>query len=248
MEVNKQFVVSGCSFTFENWNWPTFVAEKMNWKLLNVAMGSQGNGLISKKLIYNVDCLLKDGISEDNIIAGIMWSGPDRFEFYNEDDVSLKNIDGWIENPTNVISDDTNSYKNWIIVNPHWKTYNSEKYYQLFHHSISSMIFTIQNILLTQWYLERKGIWYFMTTYLDIFDKSIINHPDVKYWFDMIDFTKFIPIKGCHEWVSDNYGNGGGFNTTDKSGYVGIHPTEFGHRKFSEEVMIPFIIDNYKNK
>ena len=28
MDDKKIFVASGCSFTFEPWNWPTFVAEE----------------------------------------------------------------------------------------------------------------------------------------------------------------------------------------------------------------------------
>lgn len=248
MDLGKKLVVSGCSFTFEKWNWPTFVAENLSWDLINVAMGSQGNGLISKKLIYAVDSLLRKEVSSDNIIVGVMWSGIDRFEFYSTDVDNLENTDGWVENPTSVIHDNSGNYKNWIITNHHWEVYNSQTYYRLFHHSISSMISTIQNILLTQWYLERNNIWYFMTTYLDIFDNDIINNPEVKYWFDMIDFTKFIPIIGCHEWVRDNYGNFGGFNAHANSDYIGIHPTEFGHRKFSEEVVLPFIHNNYKMK
>jgi hypothetical protein len=247
MDNKKILVASGCSFTFEPWNWPTFVAKEFDINLINVGMACQGNGLISKKLIYCVDSLLNDGKSPDDILVGIMWSGTDRHEFYTDDTSRLTNIDNWIENPTSVIPHADNLFRNWVITNCHWKVNNSELYYKYFHHNVSSMIQTLQNILLTQWYLEKKGIKYFMSTYLNIFSKKThteINELEVQHWYKMIDFTKFLPIDGCHEWVKENYANNGGFNAPDKTEYIGIHPTEFGHKKFSEEVVIPHIKEN----
>ena len=248
MDNKKILVASGCSFTFEPWNWPTFVAKEFDMNLINVGMGCQGNGLISKKLIYCIDSLLNDGKSPNDILVGIMWSGTDRHEFYTDDTSGLTNIDGWIENPTSVIPHPNNLYRNWVITNCHWKVNNSELYYKYFHNNVSSMIQTLQNILLTQWYLEKKGIKYFMTTYLNIFDKKThdeIDNIEVQHWFKMIDFTKFLPVDGCHEWVKENYGESGGFNEPNSYGYQGIHPTEYGHKKFSEEVILPFIKDKF---
>jgi hypothetical protein len=247
MDNKKILVTSGCSFTFEPWNWPTFVAEGINYDLKNVGMASQGNGLISKKLIYAVDTLLNEGKNPDDILVGVMWSGVDRHEFYSENTNQLNNTDGWVENPTSVIPHNDNLYRNWIITNPHWEVANSPTYYRLFHNDISAMILTIQNILLTQWYLEKKGVKYFMTTYTDIFfpkTTNRINEPEVQHWFKMVDRTKFLPIGGCHEWVNENYGKTGGFNSPDNFGFIGIHPTEFGHKKFSEELVIPHIKNN----
>ena len=47
----KKVIVSGCSFTFEDWNWPKYLIKHLNVPtrdLINVGMASQGNGLISK--------------------------------------------------------------------------------------------------------------------------------------------------------------------------------------------------------
>jgi len=247
MDDKKIFVASGCSFTFEPWNWPTFVAEEFDMKLINVGMACQGNGLISKKLIYCVDSLLNEGKSAADILVGIMWSGPDRHEFYTDDKSRLTNIDNWIENPTSVIPHPDNLYRSWVITNCHWKVNNSELYYKYFHHNTSSMIQSLQNILLTQWYLERKGVNYFMSTYLDIFDKekySVIDEIEVQHWYKMIDFSKFLPVKGCHEWVKEYYGKSNGFNAPDNTGYIGIHPSKFGHERFTKEVIVPFVNEN----
>lgn len=234
--MKKTLVASGCSFTFEPWNWPTFVAEEMNYDLINVGMGSQGNGLISKKLIYRITEELKTKKPED-IIVGVMWSGIDRNEFY-VDNKEFPNIDGWIENPTSVVGD----HKNWLITNIHWNIKESKMWYEYFHTNIGAILQTIQNILFTQWFLERNGIKYFMTTYLDIFNQYVDNmllHPEVDYMFKQIDFSKFIPIDGCREWTVGNYPTEGYTDVT-----VELHPNKFGHQRFSEEVVVPFIKTN----
>jgi hypothetical protein len=79
--MKKKLIASGCSFTFEPWSWPTPTSQLLNMDLINVGMGSQGNGLISKKIIYTVDKELKKTKPED-ILVGIMWSGIDRHDVY----------------------------------------------------------------------------------------------------------------------------------------------------------------------
>lgn len=238
----KTLITSGCSFTFEQWNWPTFVCKELDYDLINVGMASQGNGLIAKKVIYNVDKFLKTHTSND-LIVGIMWSGIDRHDFYTDDSTIISNINGWIENPTNVVD----GRKNWIITNAHWNISQAKLWYENLHTSVGAMIITIQNILMVQWYLERKGIKYFMSTFLDIFHingtDDLIYHPEVKYLYNMIDFSKFLPVSGCHEWIKENC-NELGFKKPDNNGYIGMHPTEYGHKIFSKEVIIPYIKNN----
>lgn len=238
----KIFLASGCSFTFEPWNWPSFVSEKMNYNLINVGMASQGNGLIGKKIIYNVDKLLKKYNSED-IIVGVMWSGIDRNDFHTDDSSRMSNVNGWIENPTHIVD----GHKNWEITNYMWETKKSKLWYEYFHTHVGSIIQTIQNILMVQWYLEKNNVKYFMTTYMNIFGdphiKHLITTPEVEYLYKMIDFNRFIPIKGCYEWVKENY-NEEGMPGVDKYGNHGIHPTEFGHIKFANEVVVPFVKEN----
>jgi hypothetical protein len=237
----KTILVSGCSFTFEHWCWPTFTTNELETNLINVGLASQGNGLISKKLIYNVDKFLKSNSNED-LVVGVMWSGIDRHDFHIDEEIKLANIDGWLENPTKII-DDKNLNSSWLIVNHHWKTPQSKIWYENYHTDIGALIFTIQNIVFTQMYLEKNKVKYFMTTFMDIFKpfNHLLNHPEIKYLYDLIDFDKFVQIDGCHEWVKENYGNNGGFNLPDNKGYQGYHPTEFGHKRFANEVIVPYI-------
>jgi len=108
----KVLVTAGCSFSEcvnydvnhleENKTWPIFLRENLQAEHHSAAMGSQGNGLISRRTQYRVHELLKTHAPED-ILVGVMWSGRDRFEFFFEQPIEFTtNIDGWIENPTRV--------------------------------------------------------------------------------------------------------------------------------------------------
>jgi len=241
-------VASGCSFTFESWNWPTFVAEKFGYDLINVGMASQGNGLISKKVIYQVDNLLKTRNPEE-IMVGIMWSGIDREGFYvhNYPYINEKhhpdNTDGWVENPTSVVPGE--DHRNWLITNARWKMPLARLWYMHFHTDIGSMTQTLEHILRVQWYLKTHNVKYFMSTFLDIFGndhiKNLMEHPEIKYLYDMVDWDCFLDVPGCYEWVKENYKDTGGFPEGGHDDRMGIHPTEFGHKKFSEEVIFPHV-------
>lgn len=239
----KTLIASGCSFTFEPWNWPTFVANKFNLELRNVGMASQGNGLIARKLIYEVNKAL-DLYNPDEILVGVMWSGTDRHEFYKEESIDSKSWGNYpkdyndVKNPTNVVD----GKLNWYILNHHWTNKESTTYYKNFHTVVQGMVLSLEHILRVQLFLEKMGIKYFMSSYLDIFsDASLMNNDEISYLYKNINLNSFLPVKGCHEWVKENYSNNGGFNEPDEKGYIGIHPTEFGHKKFTDEVIIPHL-------
>ena len=58
-----------------------------------------------------------------------------------------------------------------------------------------------------------------------------------------IDFTKFLPVQGCYEYLLKNFPQG-----LPNDG--GDHPTVNGHKHFAEEIILPYLlgnIPNYKN-
>ena len=76
-------ITSACSFgethSGECQTWPAHLNKILQPSLwTNCSMGSQGNGLISKKVIYQIS----QHNDYDDILVGIMWSGVDRHEFY----------------------------------------------------------------------------------------------------------------------------------------------------------------------
>ena len=80
----KTLIDAGCSFTFEPWNWPTLTAQSFGLSLSNIAMASQGNDLIKKTIIAQVEKELQTKKPED-LLVGVMWSGADRWSYRTGD-------------------------------------------------------------------------------------------------------------------------------------------------------------------
>lgn len=248
----KHFIVSGCSFTetyspFKSWSeW--VVEDLYKTALTSKAMGSQGNGLISRSIIYEVTRKMDNGVQPEDMIVGVQWSGSDRMDFLVGDSqlASLNldrtrgvfdtnpdtNWDGWMENPTGFISDQP---KKWVISNLGWKL--AKDYYMKWHSTQFGSVMTLEHILRTQWFLEKHNIKYFMTTMNSrvlLPDAGSGTDPTIKHLYDQIDFTKFLPVIGMQEWA---YGPDYEF---------GIHPREEHHEKFAKEIVLPFVRETYE--
>ena len=165
--MGKILITSGCSFseclsTVVD-TWPRHLYRHLQnngfSEHISSAMGSQGNGLISRGIIYNVNEALKKYSSEE-ILVGVMWSNATRLDYRCTDPNLLswgnQNTDGWIENPTSFVKD---AEKRWVILNHGWEG-NTEAitYYKHFYDYIGSVIYSLEHILRTQYYLKSKGI------------------------------------------------------------------------------------------
>ena len=111
--------------------------------MISKGMGSQGNGLISRSIIYEVDRLLKQGHSAEDMLVGIMWSGYNRWDYYwHKDDRGLdwkpENTEVCMSNPTNFINDDHEG--DWIITNHGWKS--AKDYYKHYYDDTWGTCFT----------------------------------------------------------------------------------------------------------
>ena len=210
-------ITNGCSFSEcvldpdKNFTWPRHLAASLNLKEVKpnffdvqssneihqpLAMGSQGNGQISRKTIYTVDKHLKNGISPDDIKVVVMWSGPERGDYYTPDRHHKsvfsfeKNTDHWVENPTTWPEEDIQG--GWVIQNVHWRHPSSENYYRLYHSDEWSFIQSLEHYLRLQWYLESVGVQWAGLTYTGAcFQTKMKLHPSVSYLWNMIDWKKF---------------------------------------------------------
>ena len=229
-------VTGGCSFSYNTWSNHLSTLLK-NYTHTPTAMVSAGNGLISRRVIYTVSQLLKQHPASD-ILVGIVWSGPDRHDYYNTeipqyllDKKSWKepNIYG-MENPTNVVTE-----KNWIILNHNWNSSEARQYYSYFYNHIGALIYTYEHILRTQWFLNMHGIRYFMSTYTDeVFPKHEKNHNELTHLIEQIDFDKFLPVAGEYEWCRD-------YSTLPFPVKDDRHPSIEQHRLFTEQIVWPFL-------
>lgn len=232
----KTLVTGGCSFSelsgAHYGTWPTHLSQLLpDYQHIATGVGSQGNGLISRRIIYTVTEVLKTTAPED-ILVGIMWSGPDRYDFFKENVKFNSNIDTWVENPTGFVKD---ADKNWIIVNHSWRNEFAKKYYSTFHSTVGSVIYTYEHILRVQWFLKLHGIRCFMTAYTsEVLHNWYIEHHEVKYLRDQIDLDQFLPVRGEEDWCRDDSGipfdNPGDF-----------HPNKKQHKAFTDLVIVPFL-------
>jgi hypothetical protein len=227
-----KLVAGGCSFTdYYNGNkWPVYLAEELGAELVNTGLVSAGNGLISRRIIYYVAELLKTNRPQD-LLVGVMWSGPDRHDFYQSDAVDLNIKDGWKENPTH-LAPKTN--RSWVILNHHWTTDFDRAYYGKFHDDTGSLIYTFEHILRVQWFLKLHQVPYFMTTY----NNTVLpfrgrTHQDLVHLYEQIDLGQFLGIDGQYEWSQQT-----GIPFASKDEY---HPTEEHNKKFVAEVIVPFL-------
>lgn len=234
-------ITGGCSFTFYNegdthsaMTWPKHLQQIYQLPLKNSGLGSQGNGMISRKLMYDVHTALKTTPSE-NLIVGVMWSGPSRHEQYISEKINFnKNIDGWVENPTNFVSNDPGG---WLIYNSHWKIPQAKNYYRYVQDNTYSQVQTLEHIIRVQNYLKLNNIKYFMSTYTSEVLKFKDN-PNLDHLYEQIDLSCFLPVTGCYEWVK----NKSGLKMPKKGDN---HPSSKQHQRFALQVIVPFLKKKY---
>lgn len=237
------FVSGGCSFSecISPWveTWPKHLQQYLNCKHYSTAMGSQGNSLIMRQILYKCNELLKTNKPED-LLVGIMWSGPNRFDFYSQKKYEFANTFGWMKNPLNFIPHDEG---NWIILNQWWDFKFSKIYYNIFYDQIYSQIQTLEYILHTQWFMEKNNINYFMMSYMnEVLNLENKNHPQLKWLFEQIDFTKFVSKNGCMEWCRDTCSIKKSY--TEGESEFNFHPSSLQHGEYTHKVIIPFLEKN----
>jgi hypothetical protein len=249
----KALVTSGCSFsessrfyqkkdnkrfsTWPSWLWRYLGEDR---EFISGAMGSQGNGLISRSLLYHADSALKRYRPED-ILVGVMWSGTSRFDYRCSDPNRLsskvENIDdGAMENPTGFVKEVPE--KNWVIGNHHWRHRESQTYYNYFYDHTGHTIYTLEHMLRIQWYLKEKNIKYFFTLYTDFLYEDIRNrHPEIAYLYEMLDQSNFLPVTSELGWLIKEKI----FPEDLARPHQNDHPTARQHEAFTKQVILPHL-------
>lgn len=257
--MDKVLITSGCSFTeskyineeskaTKTWAYQLgkYLSLNYNYRFINKALGSQGNGLISRGVLYQVTEELKTKNSED-ILVGVMWSGVDRFDYRCEypelTEFSINGThNGWMENPTGFID---KLEKKWIILNQHWTDGIQDKlnkeadlYYRHFHDIIGSYIYSLEHMLRLQYFLKNNNIKYFFTIYQDhVFDPKYVNHNEVNYLFNLLDKQHFLPVSSEYTWCIER--------GVDVEHWINPHPhnhpSSTHHKYFTDEIIIPWL-------
>jgi hypothetical protein len=210
------------------------VAQRLGCEHQDTALPAQGNGMISRRVMYAVEQALKS-YSPTDILVGVVWSGADRHEFYNDQrEIEFVDQTHW-GNPTSLdrYSPSNRTKKHWVLINPHYSKQYSETYYRMFHNVIDSEIKTCEHVLRMQWYLEKHGIRYFMSTFThETFHR--LDHPEIAWLYDQIDHSVFLPVDGIYDWAVKS--SGMDFEADDL-----MHPTSAQNQMFTEQVIWPFL-------
>lgn len=240
----KILLTSGDSFTqciaFDKYqdkeqkNWPVWLREILGLEHHCEAMGSQGNGLISRRVQYRLNQLLKQHAAQD-IMVGVMWTSRDRFDFYLDQHVDFgSNLDGWIENPTTFIDQDPGG---WLICNPHWTHPLNAAWYKSYHNEEACQIYTLEHILNCQRYFELVGVKYFFAVaFNQVFNEHYRKNPAVEYLWQLINWNRFLPVVSEHDWVKTHY------HMPEVNNF---HPRGWQHEKFVQEVVVPWLESNH---
>lgn len=234
-------VTSGCSCSVVNdsWHiktWPWHLTNLLGvGSSLHVSRPAQSNGMISRQLIYAVLKLLETHKPED-LLVGVMWSGPARHDFYTETPSAEASRQPFSLKPIKFVE---GGYGSWVLLHPHWGNNVNKAYYSTFHDDAGAMISTYEHILRTQWFLKLHNIKYFMSNIAkDVFNhERWKDHPDISYLRSQVDFEKFLPVNGIFDWSKDC--SGLEFNKDDQA-----HPTTEQNKKFTEEIILPFLKEN----
>lgn len=211
-------------------NWPLHVADRLKLhphQCFPTAVTSQGNGLISRHAIFRTNRALKS-YDPENILVGIIWSGPARVDFYQYPAASLDDT-----HSSDVV--DSGS-KPWKIINVHWDDIFSKTWYKFFSNEIGALVNSCEHILRTQWFLQKHKVKYFMGCITqEVFPQMQLDHPEIRYLYDLIDFSHFLPIEqGLYEWARDC--SGLTFSPNDL-----CHLSTEQNILLTDQVIIPFL-------
>ena len=260
MSEKKIFITAGSEFVNDKNSWRYICKKKLNYDIFDLTKEKISNALISRNVIYKVNELIKMNYKTEDIIVGIIWTIPIIHERYISDG---KNDDYMGKSETGFTSV-VDNVKNWRILS-HDSISSSEDcelYFKIIYNKLQSYVLSVEHILRTQWFLNKLGIKYFMTTYVDLFfnDKNLLKIYDfsklteykregyrlnmtafneVDYLYAMIDMNQFLPIQSMLDWLQENY-SVDGFDDSEK-----LIPNSFGHEKFTTEVILPFLKNTY---
>lgn len=245
----KHLVTSGCSFTDNcGERWPHFLAKTFDFKLYNRGHGSAGNDWISMSAIYQVQQLLEQGISSDEIAVVVMWSGINRGSFFINDEFS------WIvdslkasrspmfvsfhDNQPNI--DQLANDKGFLLGSPQCSFVGNDDakklkkdYAKNFYCDEWQAISSFNYWLQLQWYCELNNIKLLNLTYKNIFIDG--NKDTTSYLHRMVNFDNWWfhnECEGMMEWTKDK----------DYSFYEDkVHPSIESHEKFVNEVLADLV-------
>tara|TARA_B100001105_G_C22282100_1_gene395794 strand:- start:16 stop:750 length:735 start_codon:yes stop_codon:yes gene_type:complete len=240
----KYLITGGCSFSMmhltadhdPDWNpakspinitWVKHLDNYLEISTIHTGSAAVGNGFISRRVMEEVDKLLRKGINPEDILVAIMWSAPKRYQhFWDGEWFILSTItrDRHPDMRRDLLGQESEASNIW---------------FDKFFDSVGCQIRSWQEINATQDYFKRVNVNYFMMNFFSYVVEEHKEDPNVSWLRDRIDTSKW-PLwpQGQWDWIQENALD----LPYDEDGN---HPGEKQHMRWTEQVIIPYLKDTY---
>lgn len=220
--MHNKIVAHGCSFTRYGWPcWPAYVPWfKAGITMLNKGRSGSGNETISRAAINSA---MKHNQIDHMYI---MWSGTDRYEVVTKD----KGADEVKGRVTYYVWDEDLQWSTWYGGHP--EKDKDEYYRRHFWDEEHQYYRTLEHILRTQMFLDKKEIPYTMMIFKEDVLRGKHYSESERALHNQIDWTKFLFYKdngGLWEFAEEHY----------KEYYIPgeSHPPPIAHYHWVKDIM-----------
>lgn len=232
-----KLITAGCSLTLDNYQktWPDYLAEKLSYKLINLAQRGAGLDFIVKRIMqYEID-------SKNSLVA-IMLPSADRFDWFIDFGSPLQkdalDIASWQDGkkPSLVLPTGEKNLNSGYCLSGGQHRGIKKYWFKYFYSESKAEIDFWHNVFFLQLYLEKCKVKYFFTSAYDLNQliEQKINLGKTKNlnisMINKIDQTKFILYKEKIGFLN--------FCKQNNFEFDG-HPNTFAHLNFVENVIIP---------
>jgi len=230
--------VSGCSFTYNNSDehlctWPYYLRDKGNFKnVVDSSLPGAGNYHISQSLIWTIE---NNNPAPDDTLIIVMWSGNNRddkiIDINHSTDypMEFKYSDNVISGISGGSSRNSNGNHN-CNCDRNVKSPESR--------AIENFLY----IVLTYHYLTSKG---YRFLFLDYLDRTIPNRGDD---IEIRDFLNNNQISTLNSIINSEVENIYKWSVkNDLLDNDDWHPNPFAHLRWTSEILLPYLVDNFSN-
>lgn len=251
----KSLLTSGCSFSehFNHWStkrtWPAFLQDYFpnGTEFVHTGMGSTGNDLIARKGIFMCSNALKE-YKHDQIVLLLMWSGLARKAILSDNRTNIIRAEHFRKSHNSLVPSQGSNYANelldtntpsWVWFNPSWlNDPGVADWYIKYDNDHQQFDATLWNMLQVQNFCKLHNIqyhWMTMNNELDNFISMYGNNFYSLYLIEQLDMSNRISMHGEYEWILSNH--------PDKFLEDKMHPSPEGHKLFTNDVIVPYLVN-----
>lgn len=194
---NKHVLVNGCSFSRGPISWPYYLQTKLNFNLVNLALGGAGNKYIHDSTITELSRRKYDHVF-------VMWTGLQRNDVqvadiaqFDQCVTSAKQVleNDWDSKPVWPVNDQDYVEKDWVFIgldNPYIKSIKFAEYIK--YRNLSNEIQqTLLYMITLQAVLKEQGIPYTFSFFTD-YTKELAGSS----LYNMLDFDNICTTDNIH--------------------------------------------------